>query len=977
MYQVISIGDAEMLTEAFQGAAMIFNGHSMGNLIASGFVLGVMMVAFTYLTSMRFPLNQALVGFIVYQVMFLPSDTVSIEDVYTGNVTTVANVPLGVAVPMSIISTVGVELTTQFETAFSTPSEAYLLQNGYLNALNTLMKLRNIGLGSAGSDTTISGDVGQTIQAYIENCVMLDLEINDPTVTPEVTREKLQKSTDLWSSMLTSYINVDILMKLPTSAPGEQLPCVNAYNAITTYLNSTAFQDQLDGYMSGVLGITNTDTAADRIDIATGALNLAGIDAQTYMRNAVLASYLKDGPSAFIKRTGTEQLNLQWASEQTMFNEISRPLMAFVEMFTVAISPIVAFLTTLGTIGITMMVRYLQLILWISLWGPLMAICNLYITVVTTRALDSIATNATNNGTGLDAMMTHDQLYQTLETWLSAGGMLASSVPVLALMIVYGGGIVATNLSAKMTSGASQNINPSRVAPDPIAIEPATRLGSKIDYSPNTGAKASGMADTMFSGATTFGRAAQSATDSVRSASSTASQILSSSVQQTSRSGAMSSNSNSILNSLANSKSESDNWAASTGRTIGDRIGSSQIEKESIAAGVGASLAAGLSSQKGINPSSIGAGAQAQLQSQAGMDASKAKEISDQVQNMWNQGYSGSSQVTEMQQSARQHSDQTYFGSEEMKSKGEQYMNQLQTVSQASEKYSQTASLQNSAAKSLSMGYQDLARRLYNSGAVVDIKNANQALETGMNSTETAKLTNNANHEINNSSAKNLGVGSNERDALVEFLKLNQQDPAAAAAILNKHLTPTSSDSGVTLSPAQFKDGNQSVNDIVSTRTEDGFRSKAQSGVFPSSSSHLAGADMNNASDKVVKPSQTLSNMSKSEVTAALKQNGLGANPDQIRNQIESGGKLPAEIIDGADLGINAAGNFGNAGHDITRETANAGTKAIDGIQGDLTTYAKQSAENFKDDLGLNKKTSTSDKPNIPSDNDLPPIPKK
>jgi hypothetical protein len=244
------------------------------------------------------------------------------------------------------------------------------------------------------------------------------------------------------------------------------------------------------------------------------------------------------------------------------------------------------------------------------------------------------------------------------------------------------------------------------------------------------------MADTMFSGATTFGRAAQSATDSVRSASSTASQILSSSVQQTSRSGSMSSNSNSILNSLANSKSESDNWAASTGRTIGDRLGSSQIEKESIAAGVGASLAAGLSSQKGINPSSIGAGAQAQLQSQAGMDASKAKEISDQVQNMWNQGYSGSSQVTEMQQSARQHADQTYFGSEEMKSKGEQYMNQLQTVSQASEKYSQTASLQNSAAKSLSMGYQDLARRLYNSGAVVDIKNANQALETGMNSTE-------------------------------------------------------------------------------------------------------------------------------------------------------------------------------------------------------------------------------------------------
>jgi hypothetical protein len=325
-----------------------------------------------------------------------------------------------------------------------------------------------------------------------------------------------------------------------------------------------------------------------------------------------------------------------------------------------------------------------------------------------------------------------------------------------------------------------------------------------------------------------------------------------------------------------------------------------------------------------------------------------------------------------------------------MKSKGEQYMNQLQTVSQASDKYTQTASLQNSAAKSLSMGYQDLARRLYNSGAVVDIKNANQALEKGMSSHETAKLISDANHEINNSSAKHLGVGSNERDALVEFLKLNQQDPTAAAAVLNKHLTPTSSDSGVTLSPTQFQVGSQSVNVMVSSKTADGFRAKAQSGAgdgvdrddfgkenFASPSSQHAVADSNNAGDNIVKPSQTLSHTSSAEVTAALSQDRLGGNPDQVRHQIESGGKLPAGKIDGADLGINAAGNFGNAGHDITRETANAATHAVDAVQGDLSTYAKQSVDNFKDDLGLNKKNSVSDKPNIPSDNDLPPIPKK
>ena len=194
----------------------------------------------------------------------------------------------------------------------------------------------------------------------------------------------------------------------------------------------------------------------------------------------------------------------------------------------------------------------------------------------------------------------------------------------------------------------------------------------------------------------------------------------------------------------------------------------------------------------------------------------------------------------------------------------------------------------------------------------------------------------------------------------------------------------------MTLSPTQFKEGSQSVNTMVSAKTADGFRTKAQSGTgdgvgrdvvekgaFPSSPSHHAGADKNNAGDKIVKPSQTLSHTANAEVAAALHQNRLDGNPDQIRHQIESGGKLPAEKIDGTDLGINAAGNFGNAGHDITRETANAATHGVDVVQGDLTTYARQSVENFKDDLGLNKKIFASDKPNIPSDNDLPPIPKK
>ncbi|NOU21238.1 MAG: conjugal transfer protein TraG, partial [Methyloglobulus sp.] len=535
-YQVISIGDGEILYNTFQGAAMIFGGGFLDKLIVAGFILGIMLVCLTYLVSLEFPLNQVIVGLIVYLVMFVPDDTVIVEDLYTGAVRTVANVPLGVAVPMSIVSTIGLQTTILFETAFSTPNESQLRNNGYLNALNTLVKLRDIGIGSAGSDATVTGDVGQTIHGYIENCVMLDLEMTGGS--PEVTREKLLKSTDLLASMLVSFVNVDVLMRLPSSAPGEQRNCADAHAALTNYLAGTGFVGQLDQYVKGVLNVNEPGvTAADRIDQATAALNLAGIDSQTYMRNAVLASYLQDGPSAFITRPGQEQLNLQWASEQGMFNEIARPLMAFVEMFTVAVSPIVAFLTTLGTVGLRMMARYLQMIAWVALWGPLMAVCNLYITIVTTRALATVAANADINGTGLDSMLMHDQLYHTLEIWLSTGGMLASSVPALALMIVYGGSVAATNLSGKMTSGVSSSIDPKRVVPEAVSIEPVQSLHGFTESSVNVASKKIGMADSTTNLGSIFSRGQQSAAESLRSASQSAAGMFTQISQDSIRSG--------------------------------------------------------------------------------------------------------------------------------------------------------------------------------------------------------------------------------------------------------------------------------------------------------------------------------------------------------------------------------------------------------------------------------------------------------
>ena len=61
-YEVLSIGDAEMLYSAFQGAAMIFGNNNLNKLINAGFTLGTLLISMRYLTNQEFPLRYALVG---------------------------------------------------------------------------------------------------------------------------------------------------------------------------------------------------------------------------------------------------------------------------------------------------------------------------------------------------------------------------------------------------------------------------------------------------------------------------------------------------------------------------------------------------------------------------------------------------------------------------------------------------------------------------------------------------------------------------------------------------------------------------------------------------------------------------------------------------------------------------------------------------------------------------------------------------
>jgi conjugal transfer mating pair stabilization protein TraG len=560
-----------------------------------------------------------------------------------------------------------------------------------------------------------------------------------------------------------------------------------------------------------------------------------------------------------------------------------------------------------------------------------------------------------------------------------------------------------------MMSGASSSVDPSRLRPDAYQSTPAMTLGSQTEASPNTGTKQSGMADTSISSSSTIGKGVQSAATSASSARASANETLSKINQLSSRNGTTSSISNSITSGVNQVLSSGKSWTTSDGRTINDSQTLSEGETEAVNAAVNAALNVGGGNESNNDNDSDGrkkigslikAGVSASLDSIAGTSAERKAMIADLASQVFTKSNAYNELTNSTSGSSTTSSNQSFQSTEEMEALGKQYQSQLDAVEQAEKKYAEMASIQDSNTKSLNMPTWQLGPALNKAGALADISNANRALEEKMGSQEYAKLSNDAQYEINNSSASGL-VGA-DREALAGFLKLNREDPVAAAKIFNDYLLPTSSESGADISPTEFKNNSKSVDDIVSNDMAENFRSKAKgdasdqnSDVDGESRSGHASALKQSVShsaphqEHASKSTEKVSHKPTSPKPATLSATGSSPknkvegmlkniDPNEVRNRIETGPHLSPEKINGTEMSKHALSNFTDASTDVVVDAVTTSREAIESFQDDLTAYGKLSLDNLKRDLGIkDKKPSSSDEPRAPSDNDLPPLPQK
>lgn len=643
MFEIISLGRMDFLLAVLNGLAILTADDGpagYGGLVALGLLIGVVLALLRGIVTQKLELQYVLGGWLLFACLFVPKVSVTVEDIYTGETQVVANVPLGPAAIGSITSTIGVTLADAFGTVFAFPS---LTTTGYMDSLELINAMRTMDYGAANdgdaTNTLNAVDLQRSMRAYLIDCVYYDMAMDLPV--HDVTAAELRESTDLLTSIeVNSNTWFTTVYLVEGDQDGQTLTCAEAYTQLSTFVR-TRFLPAWETYIASLLGLTDTSTQMqDALDAIFGV----GRDAQTYMLNALIKRELElaevgyhaqaDNSAGVLMRVqAMEQRRTQWAAEQSLWAEMARPAIAFIEGFFYAVSPFMGFLFTLGAPGITLFGRYLLLAVWIQLWMPVLAVTNLYITIAASNDLQRIAAGGTDPLTivGLDSVWTETA------SWLAFGGSMVAATPLLTLILITGSYFALTRLTDRLAGAdhVDERIqSPDIMAPAAVAATGAMGMqAASYTSDPMHGLHQTGLPSVLPS--VNFSSDVRSSVQSARAAQEQAAKdwsvAFSSGLDLSSQQGREQFVSNLNSTGLSSSFSQSDAVVQRMAQTAMEAAGTmrnwSQEDRDQIQAAIGVAVQQG-GGARGR------AGIDAALSNVRSLSDTQRKEIGDRIEQM-------------------------------------------------------------------------------------------------------------------------------------------------------------------------------------------------------------------------------------------------------------------------------------------------------------------------------------------------------
>jgi conjugal transfer mating pair stabilization protein TraG len=482
---IYTAGSAEFLEMMLNASAMITGSGHAEDLAKIGAILGLVLIAFqAVLNNQPIAFQRVGVMLVLYMVFYGPTTTVTIEDTVSGQVRVVDNVSLGPAFVGSVLSTISYDISQVSEQAFSTPG---MTQYGLFSSLTTLTRVRDalrnpLALEQFQTYRANEGhNLPKTLEEYLTFCTL-----NPVSLRNEQSIDQLYRAGGL--AQLMSNVNMaQYLYVYDGSGPQPLKSCAEA----KSYLDD-ALSDVYEAVLGDILnkGFAEDKASGRKVDggdveaaaeQALQSFSMSSKSAQEYVKTALVMPIFNDSRvkalehwhekrAAMALRESLNQQEIQWAGKGDSFKNYMRPMIAFFEGLLYAMTPFMAFALMLGRPGLSVLGKYLILPLAVGLWMPLLTIVNAFTIWYAGAQMESILMGYDATGEGF-AMLQVLDMDQAITKALGVGGLLAASVPPLALFIVSGSSMVLNSVMGQATSAEkfrSEDVLPRASQPAPV-----------------------------------------------------------------------------------------------------------------------------------------------------------------------------------------------------------------------------------------------------------------------------------------------------------------------------------------------------------------------------------------------------------------------------------------------------------------------------------------------------------------------------
>lgn len=364
-------------------------------------------------------------------------------------------VPAIVGIPAAVISTSGFEIMKQVEASFPLP-DALKMSNGAPFNMATAL------ISDASKAKITDPNLSSSLALYVQDCFI-----------PAVARGEKNAQTLLTS---TKFID-DLLFNNGAVMVNSFLPdgnahlesCKSAHALIATAVNTGGTAAD---YLKSASAWTSTpalsvvNTVAD--SVAQYASNNGYTDGGGMVKQAaVLASFTgafsqaaaQTGNSDFLTGLAITQAHesqvASWVVGAEIFNRSMGYILAVLQVFVYAITPLILAAAVIPSLGLSLLKNWVQILLWMAIWQPMLAIVNFVIISMQSADLGGIMSNGSDQfGFTLANMGIISEKSSNMR---AAATFVGTMVPALAWAMVKG----AIDVSRIIGSAVGENFSQS------------------------------------------------------------------------------------------------------------------------------------------------------------------------------------------------------------------------------------------------------------------------------------------------------------------------------------------------------------------------------------------------------------------------------------------------------------------------------------------------------------------------------------